>query len=81
MTSHAAVVARGWGKTAITGCAALKVTAKLQTSCPWEAISNISIQVDDHAKTMEIGGKVLKTGDWISLNGNTGEVIYTTFTT
>jgi hypothetical protein len=27
MTSHAAVVARGWGKTAITGCAALKVKA------------------------------------------------------
>lgn len=55
MTSHAAVVARGWGKTCITGCAALKV--------------------DDAAKTLEIGGKTLRTGDWISLNGNTGEVI------
>ncbi|GFP98619.1 pyruvate phosphate dikinase chloroplastic [Phtheirospermum japonicum] len=41
MTSHAAVVARGWGKC----CVVL------------------------------IGDKVVKEGDWISLNGSTGEVI------
>mmetsp|Transcript_16591 Transcript_16591/g.40523 ORF Transcript_16591/g.40523 Transcript_16591/m.40523 type:complete len:950 (-) Transcript_16591:399-3248(-) len=55
MTSHAAVVARGWGKTCVSGCQELAV--------------------NDKAKTMELGGKTYTTGDWISLNGNTGEVI------
>jgi pyruvate,orthophosphate dikinase len=32
-------------------------------------------QVNDDAKTVEIDGKIFKTGDWLSLNGNTGEVI------
>jgi pyruvate,orthophosphate dikinase len=31
--------------------------------------------VDDKAKTMTLGGKTFKEGDWISLNGNTGEVL------
>jgi len=55
MTSHAAVVARGWGKTCVSGCQELIV--------------------NDKAKTFELGGKTYSTGDWISLNGNTGEVI------
>ena len=55
MTSHAAVVARGWGKTCICGCEALRVDAE--------------------AKTMELGGVVLQEGDWLSLNGTTGEII------
>jgi pyruvate,orthophosphate dikinase len=56
MTSHAAVVARGWGKPCITGCADLKI--------------------DNKAKTATLGGKALKQGDIISLNGTTGEVIF-----
>ena len=32
------------------------------------------ILVDYKAKTVEMGGKVYKEGDWISLNGSTGEV-------
>ncbi|KAJ1468395.1 Pyruvate/Phosphoenolpyruvate kinase-like domain-containing protein [Baffinella frigidus] len=55
MTSHAAVVARGWGKTCVCGCAELLV--------------------DDVNKQFTIGGKVFKTGDWISVNGNTGQII------
>ncbi|MDR3244077.1 MAG: pyruvate, phosphate dikinase, partial [Elusimicrobiota bacterium] len=52
MTSHAALVARGWGKCCIVGCAA--------------------ISVDLNAKSMKIGGKVFKEGDWITLNGTKG---------
>ena len=55
MTSHAAVVARGWGKPCVCGCDA--------------AI------VDSTAKTLTINGKLYAEGDWISLNGTSGEVI------
>jgi pyruvate,orthophosphate dikinase len=53
-TSHAAVVARGMGKTCIVGCEA--------------------IEVDEHAKEMKVNGKILKEGDWLSIDGTTGEV-------
>jgi len=53
-TSHAAVVARGWGKCCIVGCEGL--------------------DIDDKAKTVKVGGKVLKQGDEVTLNGTTGEV-------
>ncbi|CAI9284779.1 unnamed protein product [Lactuca saligna] len=55
MTSHAAVVARGWGKCCVSGCA--------------------DIRVNDDMKVLLIGDKVIKEGEWISLNGSTGEVI------
>ena len=32
------------------------------------------IKVDYKARTVEMGGKIYKEGDWISLNGSTGEV-------
>ncbi|MBX7258076.1 MAG: pyruvate, phosphate dikinase [Candidatus Hydrogenedentes bacterium] len=54
MTSHAALVARGWGKCCIVGCAALHIDAR--------------------NKTITVGGKVIKEGDWISLNGSSGKV-------
>ncbi|MCX5697547.1 MAG: pyruvate, phosphate dikinase [Candidatus Omnitrophica bacterium] len=54
MTSHAALVARGWGKCCIVGCAALEVEAA--------------------KKELVIGEKVLKEGDWITLNGTKGNV-------
>jgi phosphohistidine swiveling domain-containing protein len=55
MTSHAAVVARGWGKTCVCGCT--------------------DLQIDEHAQTMTFGGQVFKAGDYISLNGETGEIL------
>jgi pyruvate, orthophosphate dikinase len=55
MTSHAAVVARGWGKPCVVGCAGL------------------SFHDADH--TVSLGGKMIKEGDTISINGSTGEVI------
>ncbi|RKX45754.1 MAG: pyruvate, phosphate dikinase, partial [Verrucomicrobia bacterium] len=54
MTSHAAVVARGWGKCCICGAGDLKIDYK--------------------KKTVVIGRKSYKEGDWISLNGSTGIV-------
>ena len=54
MTSHAAVVARGMGKCAITGAGA--------------------VSLDYRKKTMTVEGKTFKEGDWISLNGSTGEI-------
>ncbi|KAJ4968952.1 hypothetical protein NE237_015653 [Protea cynaroides] len=55
MTSHAAVVARGWGKCCVSGCSELRV--------------------DDSEKVFLIGDKIIKEGEWLSLNGSTGEVI------
>ncbi|GLC41497.1 hypothetical protein PLESTB_001005100 [Pleodorina starrii] len=55
MTSHAAVVARGWGKPCITGCP--------------------DLQVDEHNKIARINGHEIRQGDFISLNGSTGEII------
>ncbi len=54
MTSHAAVVARGMGKTCVSGAGEIKIDYK--------------------ARTMTTGGKTYKEGDYISLNGSTGEV-------
>ncbi|KAK4767647.1 hypothetical protein SAY86_015397 [Trapa natans] len=55
MTSHAAVVARGWGKCCVSGCA--------------------DIRVNDAEKVLAIRDSILYEGEWISLNGSTGEVI------
>ncbi len=54
MTSHAAVVARGWGKCCICGVS--------------------SLEIDYKKKTVTAGKTVLKEGDWISLNGSTGNM-------
>ena len=53
-TSHAAVVARGWGKCCIVGC------------------EGININYD--AKEMFVGGKTIKQGDYVTLDGSSGEV-------
>ncbi|KAG2248084.1 hypothetical protein Bca52824_087712 [Brassica carinata] len=55
MTSHAAVVARGWGKCCIAGCS--------------------EIRVDENHKVLLIGDLAINEGEWISMNGTTGEVI------
>jgi pyruvate,orthophosphate dikinase len=53
-TSHAALVARQFGKPAVVGVAALDV------------------DVDEHKMT--VAGKAYKEGDWISIDGTSGEV-------
>jgi len=58
MTSHAAVVARGMGKPCVAGAGAVAVE---------EAKKQIRVDVKGSAVT-------LKEGDWISLDGSTGEV-------
>ena len=55
MTSHAAVVARGWGKPCVAGCG--------------------DVTIDYETATFTNGTVTIKEGDWISINGSTGEVI------
>ena len=52
-TSHAAVVARQFGRPCVVGAA--------------------SIKIDMEARTMTADGVVVKEGDWISVDGGTGE--------
>jgi len=54
MTSHAAVVARGMGKTCVAGAGEL--------------------DIDYKKRQIKVGDLILKEGDWISLDGSTGEV-------
>jgi pyruvate,orthophosphate dikinase len=58
MTSHAAVVCRGMGTPCVAGAEAFTVT---------ESKKEVSVTVNGKAQT-------LKEGDWISLDGSTGEV-------
>ncbi len=53
-TSHAALVARQFGKPAVVGIDALVV--------------------DLHARTMSVGDRVVREGEWISVDGTSGEV-------
>jgi|YNPMSStandDraft_1061717.scaffolds.fasta_scaffold00458_8 pyruvate,orthophosphate dikinase len=58
MTSHAAVVARGMGTPCVAGAGAIEIN---------EHKKQMSVRVGDRTVT-------LKEGDWISLDGSTGEV-------
>ena len=53
-TSHAAVVARGWGKCCVVGCEQLNI--------------------DYISKTATANGRMIRQGDWITLDGNEGVV-------
>ncbi|WP_165245762.1 pyruvate, phosphate dikinase [Paludisphaera soli] len=53
--SHAAVVARGWGKPCVVGCEA--------------------IAIDEKNGRITIGDTVVKVGDYLTINGTTGDVI------
>lgn len=53
-TSHAAVVARQFGKPAVVGCEA--------------------IEIDLERRRLEVNGKVVREGEWLSIDGTTGEV-------
>jgi len=60
-TSHAALVARQFGKPAVVGVAAL--------------------EVDLEAREIRVGSRVLREGDWVSIDGTTGEVFAARFET
>jgi pyruvate, orthophosphate dikinase len=53
--SHAAVVARGWGKPCVVGCEAVKINEANQT--------------------ITIAGQTVKAGDFVTINGTTGDVM------
>ncbi len=53
--SHAAVVARGWGKPCVVGCS--------------------SLQIDEAGGQVSINGIVVKEGDFITVDGTTGDVM------
>jgi pyruvate,orthophosphate dikinase len=53
--SHAAVVARGWGKPCVVGCEAIKI--------------------DEKNQQITIAGKVVKAGEFVTINGTTGDVM------
>jgi pyruvate, orthophosphate dikinase len=53
-TSHAAVVARGWGKCCIVGAE--------------------KFNIDYKSRSMNVGGKTIKEGDWVTLDGGEGIV-------
>jgi len=55
MTSHAAVVARGMGKSCVAGCTA--------------------IRVEEAARRFTVRDTTVTEGDWITINGTTGEVL------
>jgi len=54
MTSHAAVVARGWGKPCVAGCEAIKINLE--------------------ARKFTVNEREIREGDFISIDGATGEV-------
>ena len=54
LTSHAALVARGWGKSCVVGCQTL--------------------HINNNQRSGSLGDIKIKEGDWITLNGSTGEV-------
>ncbi len=54
MTSHAAVVARGWGKPCVAGCEEMRI--------------------DLVNETFTAAGRTIRKGDWVSIDGTTGEV-------
>ena len=53
-TSHAAVVARGWGKPCVAGCE--------------------DIKIDTSRNLFTVNSYTVREGDWISIDGTTGEV-------
>lgn len=53
-TSHAAVVARGMGKTAVVGAE--------------------SVEINVEERRMNAGNRTIREGDWISMDGETGEI-------
>ena len=55
MTSHAAVVARGWGKPCVSGAG--------------------QIRIDYAKRSFTVGGRTVKAGDPVTIDGSTGQVL------
>ncbi|MBR3529307.1 MAG: pyruvate, phosphate dikinase [Bacteroidales bacterium] len=72
MTSHAALVARGWGKCCIVGCDAVKI-GKDQTSVSTDAFGKKHVNVHEN-NVVTINGKTYHEGDLLALNGTKGWV-------
>ena len=72
MTSHAALVARGWGKCCIVGCDAVKIEME-KTSVSTNEYGKKKVNVEEHG-TVIINGKTFHEGDLLSLNGSKGWV-------
>ena len=72
MTSHAALVARGWGKCCIVGCDAVKIELE-KTSVSTDSYGKKKVSVVEGG-TVTIDGKVFHEGDLLSLNGSKGYV-------
>jgi pyruvate,orthophosphate dikinase len=53
--SHAAVVARGWGKPCVVGCS--------------------DVKIDEAKGVITIAGNTVKAGDFLTINGTTGDVM------
>lgn len=79
MTSHAAVVARGWGKPCVVGCGTMKISESACTVTFTAAAAAAKKEEADATGGSSISGSssctTFKEGDVISLNGATGEVI------
>ena len=72
MTSHAALVARGWGKCCIVGCEDVQV-GKNQAVVTVDKFGNKHVDVVEN-NVVVINGKEFKEGDLLSLNGTKGYV-------
>ena len=72
MTSHAALVARGWGKCCIVGCDAVKINLE-ETSVTTDSYGKKKVNVSE-SNTVIIAGKTFHEGDLLSLNGSKGWV-------
>src|SRR5574344_2512193 len=70
MTSHAALVARGWGKCCIVGCDSMKINT-VETTKMLKGQKTPMVVME---KVLVIGNKSYKEGDIFSLNGSKGFV-------
>lgn len=79
MTSHAAVVARGWGKTAVCGAGFIHLDLEASTPHMIINLKSGTAEAVGHKCTDACHGDahvvVVKHGEWLSLNGGTGEVL------
>ncbi len=74
LVSHAAVVARGWGKPAVVGAESVKISGgdmAGQGGASGEAGSGSS----GAGWSFKAGGVVVAEGDWISIDGTNGTVV------
>lgn len=72
MTSHAALVARGWGKCCIVGCEAVQI-GKNQAHVTVDNFGKKQVKITEN-NSVTINGKEYKEGDLLSLNGTKGYV-------